>query len=288
MPAVVEERTSYPLSPGRPRPPLARVVSLERDTPELAAAYDHVGARQFEQGKTLVESLRLRGGERVLDVGCGTGQLSAWVAARVAPGGGEVVGIDPLPLRVELASRKHLRLRTRVGRAEDLSAFADASFDVVFLNSVFQWIGDPQRALSEALRVLRPGGRLGLNSPDARRVHQSQSLMREAIEDEDLTERAAGSEPPARPQGPLDALLHDAGFTLVTLSEHTFVDEVRDADDVIAWSRNNGYGGFLADFGPGQLARVRKRLDYKLDALRTARGVWLERYLVFATAVKPG
>ena len=83
------------------------------------------------------------------------------------------------------------------------------------------------------------------------------------------------------------SLLEEAGFTRWQTREHTFVDEVRDADDVIAWSRASSFGNFLADFDHSQLQRVRDRLARKLDALRTAKGILLERYLVFATAFKP-
>lgn len=275
MPAVVENRSI--------RAPLMRVVSLERDTPELAAAYDQVGARQVEQGKTLVAALRLRPGEWVLDVGCGTGHVSAWAAAQVAPAGG-VIGIDPLPLRVELAARQHPNFRPRVGRGENLAAFDDASFDVVYLSSVYPALEDPARALAEAFRVLKPGGRIGLDCPDARRPHQSQVLMREAVEEEALLADPARA---ASPVQPAEALLSAAGFAAIESSEHSFADPVRDANDVIAWSRNNGYGGFLAEFAPGQLGRVRERLENKLDALRTARGIVLRRHLVFVTARKP-
>ena len=84
--------------------PLGRPISLELDSPELAATYDETSLRQFNHGKLLIAALRPRPGERVLDVGCGTGRLGAYVADLVAPDG-EVVGIDPLPLRIDLAAR---------------------------------------------------------------------------------------------------------------------------------------------------------------------------------------
>lgn len=189
-------------------------ISLELDSPELAAAYDEVGTRQFLHGKVLIQSVGAHPGERVLDVGCGTGRLGQYVAELVAPGGA-VFGIDPLPLRVEIAARKHPLFRASVGRAEDLSAFADQSFDLVYANSVFHWVADKPRALREALRVLKPGGRIALNSADGDRAHQSVGLVRDALLEEGLTEAAAAREGGHNYRvnaAELQALLQGAGF----------------------------------------------------------------------------
>ncbi len=138
-------------------------TSFACDSRALAETYDRLSDSQFENGKNLVEHLGSLEGARVLDVGCGTGRLALWIADRIGPSG-TVVGIDPLPERVAIARAAAHGIRFEVGRAEDLSAFASASFDAVIMSSVFHWVTDKPRALAEARRVLAPGGRLGLTT----------------------------------------------------------------------------------------------------------------------------
>jgi len=266
-----------------------RPVSLQLDSAELAATYDVVSVRQFNHGKILIAELGLESGKRVLDIGCGTGRLGAYVADLVAPHG-EVLGIDPLPLRIELAARKKPRFKASVGRAEDLSAFSDGSFDAAYANSVFHWVLDKPKALQEAHRVLKPGGRFGVNSANADRPHQSAALVREAVIEEGLQEAGAADSAGVNYRvnaGELERLLNEAGFRDVRVTPHTFVDQVSGVDDLFAWSKSSSFGNFLSDLEPAQLTRVRERLARKLEALRTPAGIALERYLVFATARKP-
>jgi ubiquinone/menaquinone biosynthesis C-methylase UbiE len=139
-------------------------TSFSHDSAQLAETYDRLSDSQFEGGKLLVDRMGVGRGERVLDVGCGTGRLARWIAERIAPGG-HVVGIDPLVDRITLArSRPVAGLSFDVGQAEDLSAFADGSFDAVCMSAVLHWVSDKPKALAQVRRVLRPGGRLGVTT----------------------------------------------------------------------------------------------------------------------------
>lgn len=138
--------------------------SFAFDNRQLAETYDRVSDLQFEGGKRLVERLGLEAGARVLDVGCGTGRLTRWLADRLGPKG-SVVGIDPLEERIRVALAHAGPARFEVGRAEDLGAFEDCSFDGVCLSSVLHWVSDKGKALAEIRRVLRPGGRVAVTTP---------------------------------------------------------------------------------------------------------------------------
>lgn len=116
-------------------------------------------AQQLEPASAhVVELARLVPGERVLDLGCGTGN-AALLAARA---GAATIGLDPSARLIGVARERAATERADpeflVGQAESLP-FDDAAFDVVV--SVFGVIfsTEPERAISEMLRVLRPRGR---------------------------------------------------------------------------------------------------------------------------------
>ena len=120
----------------------------------------------------MLELARLRAGERVLDVACGTG-LVTFRAAR-AVGGAEVVGTDISGERVAVAAR-HARyhggakVRFERAEAEDLP-FLDGAFDVVLCGLGLMYVPDPVGALREMRRVLVPGGRVAVAVWGARRA----------------------------------------------------------------------------------------------------------------------
>lgn len=102
-------------------------------------------------------------GEAVLDIGCGAG-FDTLVAARLVGPGGRAVGLDVTAEMIEKARANAALLAWpnvsfQMGEAEALP-FPDNDFDVVISNGVFNLTLDKQKALQEAHRVLKPGGRL--------------------------------------------------------------------------------------------------------------------------------
>jgi SAM-dependent methyltransferase len=105
---------------------------------------------------------RLLPGERVLDLGSGSGMDVFAAAAQVGPGG-SVIGVDITPEQLTKSERlrrdEHVSFRR--ARIEALP-FEDGSFDAVISNGVVNLSADKRRVFAEAARVLRPGGRLAL------------------------------------------------------------------------------------------------------------------------------
>ena len=122
--------------------------------------YAKASAHQQEWGERLVAELDLKGAERVLDLGCGDGRVTAQLAALVPDG--EVVGVDASCGMLEVAREKTgANLSFRLLDMDDLD-YEDA-FDVVFSNATLHWILDHPRFLLNVRRTLRKDGVLRFN-----------------------------------------------------------------------------------------------------------------------------
>jgi arsenite methyltransferase len=262
------------------------MVSLALDTKQLAETYDRVGERQFNHGKLLIEALQLQPGQRVLDVGCGTGRLAAYAAELLGPSG-KVNAVDPLPLRVALAQKKGpANLEASVAAAEDLSDFADQTFDVVFLNSVFHWLPEKLGPLREARRVLKPGGKLGISTAASDRPHDFELLLKEVFSSSDLAdvqEVPSGTTHKVS-SSKLRELLGAAGFTHIEVEIRTFIDHFDSTESVLTFNLASSFGNFLSSLLPEQRALTHALLETELEKRRTNEGIRLQRNLSFALA----
>ena len=118
-----------------------------------AGRYDSAHSFVWERGRGVVELLAPAPGERILDLGCGTGHLTAHIAAS----GAEVVGIDSSDGMVGVASQNYPNIRFEVADARSLPYAAE--FDAVFSNAVLHWVRPPEAVVESVGRSLKPRGR---------------------------------------------------------------------------------------------------------------------------------
>jgi len=118
-----------------------------------AGLYDEKHSFVWKLAAGLLELLDAKPGERILDLGCGTGHL----AARVADTGAHVVGVDRSPEMVRQAREKYPAQRFEVMDARELTL--GGAFDAVFSNAALHWIKEPERVIVGIGNLLRPGGR---------------------------------------------------------------------------------------------------------------------------------
>jgi trans-aconitate methyltransferase len=115
--------------------------------------YDDRAAFVSELATDLVHWLRPRAGERILDLGCGTGTLTAQIAGQ----GAHVTGIDRSTEMIESARAKYAEPSFEVADGQDLSYVAE--FDAVFSNAALHWMPRANDVLRGVQRALVPGGR---------------------------------------------------------------------------------------------------------------------------------
>ncbi|MDY6869917.1 MAG: class I SAM-dependent methyltransferase [Actinomycetota bacterium] len=128
---------------------------------EQAAAYER-GRPSYPP--EAIDWLLPRGAHTVLDLGAGTGKLTTRLVER----GLDVIAVDPVPEMLEVLTQSLPETPALLGTAEEIP-LADDSVDAVLVAQAWHWF-DPERAVEEVSRVLRPGGRLGLvwNTRDER------------------------------------------------------------------------------------------------------------------------
>lgn len=122
-----------------------------------AATYHRVSDPQWTWGLRVLDRLAPTAGERILDIGSGTGRLTAEIRARVPST--HVVGLDRSWTMVHQAIRVQDRAIGFV-HADATRLPFDTCFDAVFSTATFHWVPDHDALFGEIHRVLRPGGRL--------------------------------------------------------------------------------------------------------------------------------
>lgn len=125
-----------------------------------AERYHQISSPQQGWGRRVLDRLALEGSERVLDLGCGTGRVTAEIAARVPRG--SVVGADRSDAMLQTARtwlREHAP-RASLVRADGAALPFKRAFDAVFSGATFHWIHDHGALFRSIVQSLQPGGRL--------------------------------------------------------------------------------------------------------------------------------
>ncbi|KAI0867447.1 S-adenosyl-L-methionine-dependent methyltransferase [Hypoxylon argillaceum] len=256
------------------------------DTEEFARGYTLANHAQHNAGMFLLKTLGITRGMRVLDVGCGPGDLTAQIREIVGEDG-SVVGIDPSKERITIAvdERAGPNLSFRVGRAEDLSQFPSSSFDAVFVNSTLHWVQDQPTAIMEFSRVLRPGGRLGISGASGDFVAAHEKIKADVLSRDPYRMYPEQSPPKFLKKLELEGLLDGAGFHERDIIGKSIIKSAEDADAMLNWldasSSGKTYGGIPLELRP----KAREEMKREWDKLTTEDGIQMELHILVTVAI---
>jgi trans-aconitate 2-methyltransferase len=222
--------------------------------PERYGKFHAERSAPFRDLLALVEPSRA---PRVLDLGCGTGELTRLAHEHL--GARETLGVDAsAAMLAKAAGQAGGGLSFRQG---DLAAFSEPGFDVVLSNAAIHWVPDHEALLSRLAALLAPGGQLAIQAP-ANDHHASHAVAREVAREPAFAAALGGfvRESPVLPPEAYARLLHRLGFAAQRVRLEVYAHPLASRDDVVEWVR----GTTLTDY------------ERRLDAPTWSR--FLERY----------
>jgi ubiquinone/menaquinone biosynthesis C-methylase UbiE len=241
-----------------------------------AASYNRIGPRHFTAfARRLVAYTDVRAGNRVLDVGAGTGE--ALLAATTRTGSrGWAIGVDLAPAMLAraaaaLRARSLSDARLSVMDAERLG-LAGGAFDVVLCAFALSSIPRPERALADIRRVLRPGGRVGVVDTAAWYFQQDPRWRWHAAALHAAGVLPATEAPPDDDRTTLAAALRRAGFTAVRATEAAVDLPFQDEEEWWQWSWSHGSRRLFEAVPPARLPGLKADLVRGLQGCRESDG----------------
>jgi arsenite methyltransferase len=262
-------------------------TSLAQDVAQLAYCYEDGSVeREFEAGGILLERLALRAGERVLGVGNGNALLAKYMARVVGPRG-TMVASGPLPSLTNSDDRRtNVDPKFREGTASGLGTYADASFDIVFLNAVSHWPAQKPGPLPEFHRLLAAGGRLGILIAADERFSTLHAIRQAVLA---RAPYVRFSELRCRPAERmtmvgLQSLLQQTGFAVSSLEVAPDRTIEPSPSAAIESAEASSFGSFLGHLPDDLRGAARAEIERELQAFRVPEGVRLESARVIAVA----
>lgn len=218
--------------------------------------WDPLQYRRFEAERRqpfddLRRLLRAVPGGRVVDVGCGTGALTAEL--HQSSGAAETLGVDSSPAM--LAEAAALRVPGLSFRLGDAAQMEGSGFDLVFANASLQWVPDHLRLVPRLREALAPGGQLAFQVP-ANFDHPSHLLARDVAAEPRFASALAAADP--IPEVPVLAperyaeLLDDLGCIGQHVRLQVYGHHLESSDAVVEWVRGTLLTRYRSRLPPGE------------------------------------
>ncbi|HUB62007.1 MAG TPA: methyltransferase domain-containing protein [Puia sp.] len=237
-----------------------------------ARLYDDKHNFVFKFGEDVVQLLNPRQGERILDLGCGTGFLTNLIAQA----GARVIGIDKSPAMIERAQAAYPDLDFRVLPATDFHF--DTSFDAVFSNAVLHWVLDKDAAIGNIYHALRPGGRLVLEMGGKGNIEGVLVATRKALTRHGYYSNAAAQVWYFPSLAEYTTLLERRGFRIQFAAHFDRPTELQDTENGIKdWLRMFG-SAFFNDIPEDQAGDILEEIQDMLKPTHYKNHTWFADY----------
>ena len=227
--------------------------SCEMDSSQSSQAesYERGSDRQREGGMKMIELLAVKKGSTVLDLGCGTGQLTKVLAERVGAEG-KVVGVDPDGERLKIARERYSANNIEYIQGDD-KTFPLEQYDVIFLNFVMHWIHDKEAFFSRAYKSIKSGGCFAFTTPDGPPQFPPTAVKLFALFSPDFLDDLLTKLAKPLYASDYKALASAAGFVQTpTIYSYSKVPEWKNFDTFV----DSMYGSLQGKFDPAQIDKL--------------------------------
>jgi trans-aconitate 2-methyltransferase len=220
-------------------------IKTEGATPEKewdTSLYDGKHSFVWKYGADVIGLLAPRKGERILDLGCGTGHLTN----KIAEQGAETVGIDYSSDMIEQARKNYPGLTFEIGDGTDFHF--DEPFDAVFSNAAIHWMKDPEAVARCVWQALKPGGRFVAEFGGRGNLKSIQTTLLDSVRKAVAPEQPSPSYKYYPSIGEFASLLEKQGFRVTYATHFDRPTALEEGED--------GLRNWLATFSDNLLSTV--------------------------------
>ena len=193
--------------------------------------YHKFQRERFAPFDDLFKLIKVREGMRVIDLGCGTGELTRRLADQLP--GSDVVGVDSSD---EMLSRAQSLACPRLTFKKQAIQDASGEWDLVFSHAAIQWLDDHEILIPRLFSLVRPGGQLAVQLP-SNHEHPSHTILKDIAREEPFVSAFVGWSrlSPVLAVGRYAELLHLQGAEELNVFEKIYPHVLRDSNEVESW-----------------------------------------------------